>query len=665
MTVINTNVKSLVAQEANRSIGLSQAVSMQRLSTGLRINSAKDDAAGLSIGTRMDAQVRGLNMAIRNANDGISLMQTAEGSLQEVTNSLQRMRELSVQASNGINNSQDRAALDKEVQQLKQEIDRIATKTQFNNVNILDGSYKNKNIQIGDKADQTMRVDIASAKVADLGLGNGGAGNILIGTRIDNSAQGGDTTGATISADFEDGTTKLLINGTQIGPIKDTTSGSESTDTTTDINDVVVAINNADAGVKASAFNEVVAKTKGSGVTDDGNFVITVRSNDSGQDVAITVGNTKSMQEMVDQINASGSEKLVQAKLNDDGKLVLFNTSGAKISVEDASAATDYVGGSGFATASTEYYGMLRLESTNGQPVTVGTNWRDNVGGTRGGEATALLTLGLQATSMVTTGVEKSNGPVVIGAAVANADIVTEWQNGEIKINGVNIWRAGQDTTGINYDSLAVGGDVPANTKEDYAWTSKVSLINSFSDQTGVHAEKFTNEDGLFSLKLTSNNNTPIQIELGDMNGSNDNLSAYATLGGYATHGLIEQNVGASDFDTNAATMGTAAGGASMSGMNILTESSALSSIKTIDNALEKVNDMRADLGAKQNRLASTVSNLSNVVTNTEASKSRIMDTDYGKETTNLARAQIISQAATAMLAQANQSAQSVLSLLK
>ena len=164
MSVINTNVKSLIAQESGRSIGLSQATSMERLSTGLRINSAKDDAAGLSISTRMESQVRGLQMAIRNANDGISLMQTAEGALQETTNSLQRMRELSVQASNGINNAADRNALDKEVQQLKQEIDRIAEKTQFNNINILDGSYKGKQIQIGDKANQILNLSIDSAK---------------------------------------------------------------------------------------------------------------------------------------------------------------------------------------------------------------------------------------------------------------------------------------------------------------------------------------------------------------------------------------------------------------------------------------------------------------------------------------------------------------------
>jgi len=119
MTVINTNVKSLVAQDAIMKNNRTLSTSMQRLSTGSRINSAKDDAAGLSISTRMDSQVRGLNMAIRNANDGISLMQTAEGAMDEVTGILQRMRELSVQSVNGTNNDSDRVALNDEVTQLR------------------------------------------------------------------------------------------------------------------------------------------------------------------------------------------------------------------------------------------------------------------------------------------------------------------------------------------------------------------------------------------------------------------------------------------------------------------------------------------------------------------------------------------------------------------
>jgi len=144
MTVINTNVKSLVAQDAIMKNNRSLSTSMQRLSTGSRINSAKDDAAGLAISTRMDSQVRGLNMAIRNANDGISLMQTAEGAMDEVTGILQRMRELSVQSVNGTNNDSDRKALNDEVTQLKSELERIATTTEFNNQKVLDGSFKDK-----------------------------------------------------------------------------------------------------------------------------------------------------------------------------------------------------------------------------------------------------------------------------------------------------------------------------------------------------------------------------------------------------------------------------------------------------------------------------------------------------------------------------------------
>jgi len=667
MTVINTNVKSLVAQESNRSIGLSQAISMQRLSTGLRVNSAKDDAAGLSIGTRMEAQVRGLNMAIRNANDGISLLQTAEGALQETTNSLQRMRELAVQASNGINNAADRSALDKEVQQLKEEIDRIAAKTQFNSINILDGSYKGKQIQIGDKANQVLKVSIDSAKTADLGLGNGGASNILVGTRIQDDDQDGLRMG-TIAANLATGVESLLINGTQINMIKKDTSGSDPADATSvDINDVVVAINNSNAGVKASAFNEVVAKTKGTGQTADSQMVITVTAVDSGTDQIYTIGATKNMNELVDAINAVGGEKTVRAKLNDDGKLVLFNSSGATIQVEDGSDANSaYMGGSGFNVGPKIFYGMLKLESDNGQPITVGTNWQATAGGTRAGEATTLKTLGLQATTKLNTGVEPAVGPVVLGAAVTA--ITTEWQNGEIKINGVNIWRAGQLTDGSDSTDQGVVGDTnTALTADDRAWNQKVQLINSFSSETGVTAERFMNEDGDDVFKLTSVNNSPIQIETADSTQTDNAATAAAgdqVFGAYASHGLLEQNIGASDFDTNAASM-SAGGGSALSGLNILTQESALSSIQTIDNAIEKVSDMRADLGAKQNRLNSTINNLSSVVTNTEASKSRIMDTDYGKETTNLARAQIVSQAATAMLAQANQSAQSVLSLLK
>jgi flagellin len=187
MAVINTNVKSLQAQDALNINNRNLSTAMQRLSTGSRINSASDDAAGLAISTRMDSQVRGLNMAIKNANDAISVTQTAEGAMDEVTNILQRMRELSVQSANDTNSAEDRKFLNLEIQQLSQEIDRIANTTQFNGINVLDGSFKDKVFQIGANRGQTMGLNIGSMNAKVLGVASG-------------TTDGGTTTSTTTTA---------------------------------------------------------------------------------------------------------------------------------------------------------------------------------------------------------------------------------------------------------------------------------------------------------------------------------------------------------------------------------------------------------------------------------------------------------------------------------
>jgi flagellin len=173
MSVINTNVMSLTAQ---RNLNASQgdlSTAIQRLSSGLRINSAKDDAAGLAIATRMTSQINGLNQAVRNANDGISMAQTTESALGEVTNNLQRIRELAVEAANGTYSTADRAALDVEVQQRVAEIDRIASKTTFNGQNVLDGSLGTVSFQVGANVGDTVDVDFSTidATTATLGVG--------------------------------------------------------------------------------------------------------------------------------------------------------------------------------------------------------------------------------------------------------------------------------------------------------------------------------------------------------------------------------------------------------------------------------------------------------------------------------------------------------------
>jgi flagellin len=208
MTVINTNVKSLVAQSALSANSKNLATAMERLSTGKRINSAADDAAGLAISSRMTSQVRGLNMAIRNANDGISLLQTAEGAMEETTNMLQRMRELSLQASNATYSASDRASLQAEVDQLKSEIDRIASTTQFNGQNILDGSYSNKMLQISDRPGSGLDVSLNAITSAVLGERSDGPATAASYAKLD--VQGMSTT----SADYYGKSFSVNVNGT-------------------------------------------------------------------------------------------------------------------------------------------------------------------------------------------------------------------------------------------------------------------------------------------------------------------------------------------------------------------------------------------------------------------------------------------------------------------
>ena len=186
MTTINTNTAALIARlylERNDKV---REEAFARLASGQKVNSSADDAAGLAISARMTAQIQGLKMAAKNANDSNSLAQVADAAMDEVTNMLQRMRELAVQSANGTVNQSDRGSLDGELQSLKAEIDRIATTTQFNSQNLLDGSYENT-YQIGDKVGQSLELDIGSIRTSALGMASSSAHNTglsIVGTRV-------------------------------------------------------------------------------------------------------------------------------------------------------------------------------------------------------------------------------------------------------------------------------------------------------------------------------------------------------------------------------------------------------------------------------------------------------------------------------------------------
>ncbi|SEK69848.1 flagellin [Nitrosovibrio tenuis] len=201
--IINTNVISLNAQRNLNSSQNALATTLQRLSSGLRINSAKDDAAGLAISERMTSQIRGLNQAVRNANDGISMSQTAEGALGEIGNNLQRIRELAVQSRNASNSASDRTALNNEVQQLKSEIDRVATTTSFNGIKLIDGSFTNQSFQVGANVGETININnLVNAQTSSLG-----------------SSSTANVTGIAATAFTAITAGDLTINGTSVGAV--------------------------------------------------------------------------------------------------------------------------------------------------------------------------------------------------------------------------------------------------------------------------------------------------------------------------------------------------------------------------------------------------------------------------------------------------------------
>lgn len=316
--VINTNIMSLNAQ---RNLGKSQNAlsnSMQRLSSGLRINSAKDDAAGLGISDRMTSQIRGLNQATRNANDGISLAQTAEGALQESTNILQRMRELSVQSANDTNSTSDRGSLQAEVAQLQAELDRIAETTSFNGKTLLDGSFGGAKFQVGANANQVISFGIGSALGSDLGVqeftADGGVMQDAIAavTEADlaTAVNSGTATGVTI---------KTIFNDTPVTQDFTWAAGDSAADIESTINGAL-----ATTGVTADARTKAELSAVADGVTS---FEL------NGVVVSATV-DTTDLTSLAAAINDKSGATGVTAELGaDSSKLIMTDESGADIKI--------------------------------------------------------------------------------------------------------------------------------------------------------------------------------------------------------------------------------------------------------------------------------------------------------------------------------------------
>ncbi len=588
--VINSNIMSLNAQ---RNLTMSQNdlnTSMERLTSGKRINSAADDAAGLSISNRMTSQVNGLNQAIRNANDGASLIQTAEGALDESTNILQRMRELSVQSANGTYDSGNRSTLDAEVKQLKEELDRISETTSFNGLNILDGTLGKVDLQVGSEANQTIALEIGAMNTKSLG---NGAGADIVGT-----TGSGATLVASLATLDDTANLQMKVNGQSVGDLSGETTLKGALD----------VINSNLSGVTAGAVTEMNATTSGDGVIQGANAVTLSTVNADGSASSFEIRNTGNMTELVTAINEK-SGGIIEASLDDSGNLRLASSTGASIAVAETGAGIALSAlGTGMATGAAQQAQLTLTADAGTDDITV------TYSGTGAANANVV---GIDA---------RTTAGSISGRAVM---VPATFSAGDMTINGVSIDR---------YDN-AVNAD--ANTTAGQT-SDVVAHLNKQSAETGVIAS-LDASSGTSVLKLESLDGSEISIEYKD-----------ATVSA-----ALETALGIQ------ATNSTSGSGSNVAAIDISTAAGAQKAIGTIDAALEQINSTRGDLGAVSNRLDFTVNNLSNVSENVSAARSRIMDADFAAESANLSRAQVLQQAGTAMLAQANAAPQQVLSLLQ
>ncbi|AFU97673.1 flagellin [Simiduia agarivorans] len=693
--VINTNVQSLNAQRQLVKSGADLARAQERLASGLRINKAADDAAGLAISNRLTSQVRGLNQAVRNANDGVSMIQTAEGGLNEITNILQRMRELSIQSANGIYSDADRSTLNAEVQQLKTEVQRIADTTSFNGQALLDGSLGNVALQIGSQAFQTVDVNIAEVNNQKLGVSAKAGLSSFSQTDLTANLNGL-------------GTGDLVLNGVAIDAAK------ASADTASSVNKTSSAISIAAAINEKSSLTGVVAEVEGTtlqgaaastgtavsgALTINGVSIGTLTSTTSttaaeGRAIAVAAINQKSDLTGVVAIDTG----------DDNGGVTLYAADGRNISVSATFAAGSMAAfglSTGATTTNTVTTGTVALRSVNGGDITIdqgATGNTEDAGfsiGTFSG-VQAQVSSDLNNNTAMAAGDVKING-VIIGASVASDDTASSGSNASSAIAKAAAINKVADQTGVtavvrenvavnnvaqDAASDAVSGTVNGVSITGFTTVANdtsgsrqafVAAINAISGQTGVTAID-TGENGSLTgggIRLIAEDGRNIETNFtnadhaGFINGAQTFNGEFTLVSDKEI--VIERGTTANIANSGlkVGTYGNAKDGISVANIDISTEAGAQQAIQGLDNAIDAVNATRADLGAINNRLDFAVANLQNASENTAAARSRIQDADFAAETANLSRAQVLQQASTAILAQANAAPQQVLSLLQ
>jgi len=637
--IINTNIPSLTAQ---RNLGLSNnqlQKSLERLSSGLRVNRSADDAAGLSIANKLNFQARGLNQAVRNAGDATSLVQTAEGAFNVVTNILGRLRELAVQAASDTNTTADRATLKSESDLLVAELTRLATTTQFNGANLLDGSFSSGKVQVGANADQTISFSLADARASQLGKFAAFSAAITDGI--------GSVGGSQQSGYGNLGTGEFNVNGQLVGATAttdDQVSVLELSYKAAGVGVGSLALGSGTAGgsgaissMGTSAANGNIAHqlTTGSGgIYINGSLITSVANKDgasihSGTSSAYLT-NSSFVSAFVAKINAAGITNVTARVSGEGSTYTLIATKGTDVKLAYSEANAVAVGSQfsniglvsqvvGSGTAASE------ISTFNGQSGAIAKAAAINSVQSRSGvTATAQPTAVSQATA------------VAVGALVAN----------DLVINGVAI---AATTVTASDGTGALRASINAKTSA----TGVTATINS-SGFLVLNAADGRN----ISVAATANAYAVTAIDAG--------VSVYRSSLKFVSNDAITFT--GTTTDVGALTTNTAYQpdlNNSLSLIDISTQVGANTAITSLDAALQQVSKSRSDVGALQSRLDLTVQSLQTAAENQTAAESRIRDADFAFETAVFTRNQILVQAGTAILAQANSSTQIALQLLQ
>ena len=586
---INTNVVSLNSQRNLGLSGSSLSTSMQRLSSGLRVNSAKDDAAGLAIAERMNATTKGLAVAARNANDGISLAQTAEGALGKVGDMLQRARELAVQSSNATNSADDRKALQAEVSQLMAEVDRVAKTTTFNGKNLLDGSFSGAVFQIGSNAGDNITVGaLQNTKVDALS-------NATFGASKSAEVQVSDI--SSFDSAIKSGDLKIRVGAKEaidLGEIAAASSGTER------MGQVVAAINGKTADTGVTAFLED---------GDNGGKVLQLRS-------------------------ASGEAVSLQG----------FNKAqtgfGAEVTVGSAVTSAQYTAAVGALTA------LQTGDAAAFQALAANL-------------ATATPTFGANASlDAIATALGADAGSAEFGAAFGafkaavlgsledvDATAAFDWQVSPDKV--ADLQKAATDFKSVLETSVLANG--ASNRKAVYDELDAVMKLSA----TDLSAA--TALDNLNQALEDAGAAASFVPAAGAVTVDNLDAARNAILGKVDEFMSGSLGVQVSEAKVQKG----------LDTLSVTTQAGAWEAIQKLDSAIDQVNAARGDLGALQTRFEKTVENIDIQNENISAARGRIVDADFATETANLSRSQILQQAGTAMVAQANQLPQNVLSLLR